>query len=106
MSRETEREREKWDSTLPCPLTGSYSESRGIEIIRRHIADFISRRDGVPCSYNNVYLVNGASEGIKTMLFMVMGGACSESRAGVVVPIPMFPLYNAALTELGAYMVS
>ena len=61
----------------------------------------------MPCSYKNVYLVNGASEGIKTMLFMVMGGACSESsRAGVLVPIPMFPLYNAALTELGAYMVS
>ena len=41
------------------------------------------------------------------MLFLVMGGASSEnSRAGVLVPIPMFPLYNAALTELGAYMVS
>ena len=41
------------------------------------------------------------------MLFLVMGGANSEnSRAGVLVPIPMFPLYNAALTELGAYMVS
>ena len=58
------------------------------------------------CSYENVYLVNGASEGIKAMLFMVMGGKCSEEQAGVLVPIPMFPLYNSALTELGAFMVS
>ena len=85
---------------------GSYSDSRGIEIIRKHIADFISTRDGVPCSYENIYLVNGASEGIKAMLFMVMGGKCSEEQAGVIVPIPTFPLYNSALTELGAYMVS
>ena len=39
--------------------------------------------------------------GIKAMLFMMMGKACSESsRAGVLVPIPIFPLYNAVLTEL------
>ena len=95
-----------FNSHLPCIRVGSYSDSRGIEIIRRHIADFISERDGVPCSYENVYLVNGASEGIKAMLFMVMGGKCSEQQAGVMVPIPVFPLYNAALTELGAYMVS
>ena len=87
-------------------IVGSYSDSRGIEIIRKHIADFISTRDSVPCSYENIYLVNGASEGIKAMLFMVMGGKCSEEQAGVMVPIPMFPLYNSALTELGAYMVS
>lgn len=85
---------------------GSYSESRGIEIIRKHIADFISRRDGVPCNYESVYLVNGAIEGIKEMLYMVMGGKCSEQQAGVLVPVPMFPLYNAALTKLGSYMVS
>ena len=85
---------------------GSYSDSSGIEIIRKHVAEFISRRDGVPCDFKNVYLVNGASDGIKTMLFMVTGGTQgSDTKAGVLLPIPVFPLYNAALTELGAYMV-
>jgi hypothetical protein len=27
-------------------LTGSYSDSPGVEIIRRHVADYIQRRDG------------------------------------------------------------
>ena len=53
-----------------------------------------------------VYLVNGAIEGIKAMPFMVMGGKCSEQQAGIMIPIPMLPLYNSALTELSAYIMS
>ena len=45
---------------------GSYSDSAGIEVIRRHVADYISKRDGgVPASWDNVVLCAGASEGIK-----------------------------------------
>lgn len=84
---------------------GSYSESRGIEIIRKHVAEFISQRDGVPCSYKNIYLVNGASEGIKTMLYVVMGDECSATKTGVMIPTPQYPLYTAALAELGAQPV-
>ena len=96
---------------LPCVTTfilliGSYSDSRGIEIIRKHVADFISERDGVPCDYDNIYLVNGASEGIKTMLYVVMGDECSDQRTGVMIPTPQYPLYTAALAELGAHRVS
>ena len=86
--------------------TGSYSDSRGIEIIRKHVAEFISRRDGVPCDFKNVYLVNGASDGIKTMLYVVMGDECSPSKTGVMIPTPQYPLYTAALAELGARPVS
>lgn len=85
---------------------GSYSESRGIEIVRKHVAEFISQRDGVPCSYKNIYLVNGASEGIKTMLYVVMGDECGDSKTGVMIPTPQYPLYTAALAELGAWPVS
>ena len=85
---------------------GSYSESRGIEIVRKHVAEFISQRDGVPCSYKNIYLVNGASEGIKTMLYVVMGDECSDKKTGVMIPTPQYPLYTAALAELGAWPVS
>jgi len=45
---------------------GSYSESAGIECIRKHVAEYIQKRDcGIPCDYNNVILSNGASDGIK-----------------------------------------
>ena len=85
---------------------GSYSESSGIELIRKNVANFIYERDGVCCDYKNVYLVNGASEGIKTMLYVVMGDECSADATGVMIPTPQYPLYTAALAELGACPVS
>lgn len=44
---------------------GSYTDSPGIEIIRKHVAEYIERRDGIPCDYSNVILCAGASDGIK-----------------------------------------
>ena len=40
---------------------GAYSDSPGIEIIRRHVAEYISERDGgVECDWRNVMLCAGA----------------------------------------------
>ena len=50
-------------------LVGSYSDSAGVEIIRRHIANYITERDGVPSSYEDVFLCTGASDGIKVFIF-------------------------------------
>lgn len=47
---------------------GSYSASPGIEIIRRHIAEYIQERDGFPSDYNNIILSNGTSDGIKVII--------------------------------------
>ena len=44
---------------------GSYSDSPGIEIIRRHVADYIERRDGHSSSWEDIVLCAGASEGIR-----------------------------------------
>lgn len=44
---------------------GSYSESTGIEVIRKHVANYIHERDGIPSDHNNIILSNGASDGIK-----------------------------------------
>ena len=87
------------------PCVGSYSESTGIEYIRKNVADFIRERDGIPSDYKNIYLVNGASEGIKTMLYVVMSDECSALKTGVMIPTPQYPLYSAALAELGALPV-
>ena len=48
---------------------GSYSESAGVEVVRRHVADYISERDGgLASDYNDVFLANGASDAIKVRL--------------------------------------
>ena len=52
-------------STSPC--LGSYTDSRGITVIRKHVQDFITARDGIPANYENIYLTNGATDGIKVL---------------------------------------
>ncbi len=48
---------------------GSYSASPGVEVIRRHVAEYIKRRDGgIEANWNNVILCAGASEGIRVRL--------------------------------------
>ncbi|XP_052741746.1 alanine aminotransferase 1 [Bicyclus anynana] len=84
---------------------GSYSASHGIELIRRHVAEYIARRDGHPCDWNNVCLSSGASTSIKSVLQLFcndLGGKTS----GVMVPIPQYPLYSASLAEYGLQLVS
>ena len=55
--------------TYPCdltPISGAYSDSVGVEVIRRDIAKYIEERDGgIPCDYNDVFMSTGASDGIK-----------------------------------------
>ena len=42
---------------------GSYSDSPGLEVIRRHVAEFIMQRDGgIESDWRNVILCGGASE--------------------------------------------
>jgi len=53
-------------------LTGSYSDSFGIEVARQDIAEYITQRDGgIPSDFNDVFLSTGASDGIKVCLFYV-----------------------------------
>ena len=48
---------------------GSYTDSPGIEIIRRHVAQYIERRDGISSNWENVILSAGASDSIKVIVF-------------------------------------
>jgi len=77
---------------------GSYSDSPGVEIIRRHVADYISERDGYPSDWKNIILCAGASEGIRGCL-KLMTNPGEGRRPGVMIPIPQYPLYSASLAE-------
>jgi len=91
---------------------GSYSDSPGIEIIRRHVAEYIEQRDGMPSGYadwKNIILCAGASESIRGCL-KLMTDQSQGKRPGVMIPIPQYPLYSASLAEynmeqVGYYLV-
>jgi len=60
-----------------------------------------SGRDGYPASSTDIYLSNGASSGVNTLLHVI----CAKPETGVLVPIPQYPLYTATLSVLDARCV-
>ena len=85
-----------------CHGMGAYSESKGIEVVRDSVKAYIETRDGYPTDVEDIFLTNGASEGVKTLLTMLV----CDSSDGVMIPIPQYPLYSAAITALGGSQVS
>ncbi|XP_020946136.1 alanine aminotransferase 1 isoform X2 [Sus scrofa] len=84
---------------------GAYSISPGIQMIREDVARYIERRDGgIPADPNNIFLSTGASDAIVTVLKLLVFGE-GRTRTGVLIPIPQYPLYSAALAELNAVQV-
>ncbi|PKY03175.1 PLP-dependent transferase [Aspergillus campestris IBT 28561] len=80
---------------------GAYSHSQGAPIIRKSVANFIEERDGFPANPHDLYLTAGASSGVSTLLNVI----CNGPDAGVLVPIPQYPLYTATLSLLNANCV-
>lgn len=67
------------------------------------MADFINQRDNVQnADAKNVYLTNGAGEGVKLVFNMLIRGPSD----GVMIPIPQYPLYSALITLFGGTQVS
>ncbi|KAL3888708.1 hypothetical protein ACJMK2_001071 [Sinanodonta woodiana] len=81
---------------------GSYSASPGIAVFQKDVAAYISQRDGQPCCSNNIFLCTGATEGIRIVLKMLMTGKSGSEQAGIMIPVPQYPLYSATLTEFNA----
>lgn len=84
---------------------GAYTDSAGLEIVRKHIAEFITNRDGgIPCDSDNIFLTTGASGGIKIMMKMLLNDP-NETPAGFMIPIPQYPLYSATISEYNAEQI-
>eukprot|EP00941_MAST-03F_sp_MAST-3F-sp1_P003575 g3575.t1 len=82
---------------------GAYSNSQGVEVVRQEVAEFIAQRDGYPSSPENIFLTNGASDGVKALMQTVIRGG--KQRDGVLVPIPQYPLYSAVTTLFDGELV-
>lgn len=85
---------------------GAYSHSMGVPAIRQRIADFITgaysraegpltgaERDGFPAHTSEIYITAGASSGVANLMQVLINSPLD----GVLIPIPQYPLYTAAL---------
>jgi len=81
---------------------GAYSHSKGVPYLRQKVARFIEERDGYPCDPEEIFLTNGASDGV----FAVLDLLIRSETDGIMIPIPQYPLYSAALALKGGDMIS
>lgn len=81
---------------------GAYSESQGISEVRQEVADFLTERDGYTGDAKNIFLTNGASDGVRLCLQTVLRDptAAGHYKDGIMTPIPQYPLYSALITLL------
>lgn len=84
---------------------GAYSDSAGIEIIRRHCAQYIEERDGVPSNWQDIVLTTGASEAVRAVLTLINTTRTDPKPTGVMIPIPQYPLYTATLAEYSMHPI-
>ena len=82
--------------------TGAYTQSAGIPFIRKAIADFIGKRDGIPADPNRILLTDGASRGVHTVFTLLT----NKENDGYMIPIPQYPLYSAAIELHGARQIN
>lgn len=83
------------------PMGAYTSNSKGHQTIRMEIAKYISKRDGVEANANNIFMTNGASEGVRICFKMI----ARNYKQGILIPIPQYPLYSAETALNGGTMV-
>ena len=77
---------------------GAYSDSRGNPYVRGEVAAFIERQGpGIKVNIDNIFVSNGASECVRMFLNTII----RNSSDGIMVPIPQYPLYSAAIGLYG-----
>jgi len=92
-------------SSLGNGGTGAYSQSSGIGLILKDVAEFIARRDGYPSDPENIFLTDGASVAVQRILRLLI----RDDKDGILIPIPQYPLYSATIelyggAQIGYYM--
>ena len=59
-------------------------------MIKQEVADYIYRRDGQEVETKDIYLSQGASEGVEFILRLLI----NKPTDGILVPYPIYPLYR------------
>ncbi|XP_020603305.1 alanine aminotransferase 2-like [Orbicella faveolata] len=91
---------------IPGHTISSYTAAEGINVVRQDIAHFISQRDGYPAASDNIVVTSGGAEGIEVMMGIVQTGTNEgRGRAGVMLPVPGYSLYQARLLQHNSYQI-
>jgi alanine transaminase len=80
---------------------GAYSESKGVRLIREAVASFITERDGIEARADSIFLGDGASKFVELALRILI----SSPADGIMVPLPLYPLYSATITLYGGKQI-
>lgn len=80
---------------------GAYTDSKGMSFVREAVARFIEARDQSSADPEHIYLTDGASKGVQTVLRLLIAAPAD----GIMIPIPQYPLYSASITLLGGRQV-
>ncbi|MDQ3099681.1 MAG: aminotransferase class I/II-fold pyridoxal phosphate-dependent enzyme [bacterium] len=81
--------------------TGAYSNSTGISFIRKSVAEFIQKRDGISSNADHIFLTDGASKAVQSVLFSLI----KNEDDALLIPIPQYPLYSATLELYGGTQI-
>ncbi|KFM66518.1 Alanine aminotransferase 2, partial [Stegodyphus mimosarum] len=64
-------------------------------VVREQVAEFIQNRDGVPATYEDIILTNGATDAIRVVLSLFKNE--STKPLGVMIPIPHYPIFSSTV---------
>lgn len=79
---------------------GSYTHSLGIPLVRKTVANFIAKEDGVKTpSADHIFLTEGASQGVH----MIISSIVTSPNDSIMIPIPQYPLYSASISLSGGH---
>jgi len=96
------------DFLANCKSLGAYTESMGPLFIRDAVARFIDNRDdvtsssGVVSDSNAIFLTDGASAGARNIIELLI----ADSKDGIMIPIPQYPLYSATIKRCRGVQVN
>ena len=80
-------------------------ESQGLMSVREEVASFLKDRDGYPANVDDIFITNGASEGVRYCFTTFLRDPSTGFKEGILTPLPQYPLYSALTTLLNGYLV-
>ena len=101
ISRDAAERANGYLDSLPFRAAGAYTESAGMSLVKQEVKEYIEKRDDLETSADDIYLVNGASEGITTIIRLLI----SQSNDGIMIPNPQYPIYSALITKFKGQIV-
>ncbi|CAH3182199.1 unnamed protein product [Porites evermanni] len=93
------------DDTIGHTIS-SYTSAQGINVLRQDVANYITQRDSYPANCEDIFLINGGAEGIDVMMGIISTGITEgKGRAGVMIPIPGYSMYQARLLQHNTHQI-